>query len=236
LDKKNVKWEVFDFLKDLVWIVIIVVIIRSFIAEPFQISGQSMASSYYDREFIIVDRFSYLDIPAVKDANINRWDVVVFKPWVSKDKEFFIKRIIWLSGDSIKIKDWDVFLKVSWTLKFIKLDEKYLNDSNKWNTKVWYLETEHNYIVPEWNYFVMWDNRNHSSDSRTCFANSCDIVTRDSYVAKNQITGKVFLDLWYFDFSNFGFIHSGKGDFSELKWLDTSPKWFSSPSSYDYWF
>jgi len=61
------KSEVLDFLKDLVWIVIIVVIIRSFLAEPFQISGQSMADSYYNGEFIIVDRFSYLDIPVIKE-------------------------------------------------------------------------------------------------------------------------------------------------------------------------
>jgi signal peptidase I len=67
LEKKDMKKEVFDFLKDLVWIVIIVVIIRTFLAEPFQISGQSMANSYYNREFIIVDRFSYLDIPMVKE-------------------------------------------------------------------------------------------------------------------------------------------------------------------------
>jgi signal peptidase I len=37
------------------------------LAEPFQISGQSMADSYYNKEFIIVDRFSYLDIPMIKE-------------------------------------------------------------------------------------------------------------------------------------------------------------------------
>jgi signal peptidase I len=66
LSEKNLKGEIIDFLKDLVWIVVIVVIIRSFLAEPFQISGQSMADSYYNGEFIIVNRFSYLDIPVVK--------------------------------------------------------------------------------------------------------------------------------------------------------------------------
>ena len=38
----------------------------SFLVMPFQINGQSMADSYYDREFIIVDRFSYLKVPYVK--------------------------------------------------------------------------------------------------------------------------------------------------------------------------
>jgi len=52
--------EILDFFKDLIIIVIIVVVVRSYIAMPFQISGQSMYSSYYDREFIIVDRISYV--------------------------------------------------------------------------------------------------------------------------------------------------------------------------------
>jgi signal peptidase I len=52
------KKEVIDFLKDLVFIFVVVFIIRYFIAMPFQINGQSMYSSYYNKEFIIVDRFS----------------------------------------------------------------------------------------------------------------------------------------------------------------------------------
>jgi signal peptidase I len=55
--------EIIDFIKDLIIIGLVVLIIRTFIAEPFQISGPSMYGSYYDKEFIIVDRFSYLDIP-----------------------------------------------------------------------------------------------------------------------------------------------------------------------------
>jgi signal peptidase I len=55
MDKK----EILDFFKDLVVIVVIVLVIRTFIAMPFQINGQSMYSSYYNKEFIIVDRLSY---------------------------------------------------------------------------------------------------------------------------------------------------------------------------------
>jgi signal peptidase I len=53
------KNDVIDFFKDLVFIVVVVVVIKTFIAMPFQINGQSMYSSYYDKEFIIVDRLTY---------------------------------------------------------------------------------------------------------------------------------------------------------------------------------
>jgi signal peptidase I len=86
--------EIFDFIKDIVIIISLVFIIRSFLVLPFQINGQSMYSSYYDREFIIVDRFSYLDIPNIKEGTPKRGDVVVFRPHVNKEKEYYIKRVI----------------------------------------------------------------------------------------------------------------------------------------------
>lgn len=234
MDKKSVWGEILDFVKDLIIIWIVVLIIRTFIAEPFQISGESMASSYYDKEFIIVDRFSYLDIPFIKKWDIKRWDVIVFKPGVSEDKEFFIKRVVGLPWDTIKIKDWDVFLKKAWTDKFIKLDEKYLNKENYWNTKIGNLKKEAIFKVPNWKYFAMWDNRNHSSDSRTCFSFSCQTSSRDSFISKDEITWKVLLDLWYFNFRNFSFTNPGSPSYPEIKWIDTHPKWFSSPSSFSY--
>ena len=228
----NIK-EVLDFIKDLIIIGLIVLFIRTFIAEPFQISWESMASSYYDKEFIIVDRFSYLDIPWLKTWEPKRWDVIVFKPEVDKDKEYFIKRIIWLPWDTIKIKDWKVYLKKVWSDKFEELDEKYLNEENLWNTKVGQSKNEFIFKVPEWKYFVMWDNRNHSSDSRVCFSFSCKATSRDSYVSKDEIVGKVFLDLWYFNWRDFSFKHPWL-KYPEIKWIDTFPRWFDSPSTYNY--
>jgi signal peptidase I len=55
--------EARDFLKDLIIIVAVVMVVRTFFVMPFQINGQSMYDSYYDKEFIIVDRFSYQDLP-----------------------------------------------------------------------------------------------------------------------------------------------------------------------------
>ena len=234
LENKNIKSEVFDFLKDLIIIWIIVILIRTFLAEPFQISGQSMADSYYDKEFIIVDRFSYLDIPGIKEWEIKRGDVIVFKPWVSEDKEYFIKRIIGLGWDTIKIKNWKVYLKKKWETEFKELNEKYLNKENQNHTKVWSDTWEKVFKVPENKFFAMWDNRNHSSDSRTCFSFSCNSSSRDSFITKDEIIWKVFLDLWYFNFRNFSFVNPGSSSYPDTKGLDTTPRWFDSPSSFKY--
>lgn len=53
--------EVIDFFRDLIIIFAVVIFVRTFIAAPFQISGSSMEESYHDREFILVDKFSYAD-------------------------------------------------------------------------------------------------------------------------------------------------------------------------------
>ena len=216
MDKK----EVLDFFKDLIVIFVIVFLIRYFLAMPFQINGQSMYSSYYDKEFIIVDRLSsHL-------WDINRGDVIVFKPHVSADKEYFLKRIIGLPGDKIKIEDWEVYLKKAWYVNYEKLDEKYLNDENKWYTFVGGSKAAHNYNLWENQYFVMWDNRNHSTDSRECFS-SCSIEWRSNFIWAEDITWHVFLDLWYFNFKKFKFVQPNLG-------IDTTPRWFDSPSSYEY--
>jgi len=238
--KKDLKQEVIDFVKDLVIIIIIVFFIRTFLFEPFQISGQSMAETYYDKEFILVDRFSYLDIPWIKNWEVKRWDVIIFKPGVNEDKKYYIKRVIGIGWDSIKIEWWKVYLKKKWNSDFVQLDEKFLSIDNFNNTYVWSNRNKwlFEYNVPIWEYFVMWDNRNNSSDSRVCFYSSCLLSNTTPYIKKSQITWRVLLDLWFFNVCDFSFMHPWSPDHPEFypdpKWIDTSPKWFSSLSSYEY--
>ncbi len=218
--KKSLRDEIFDFLKDLIIIVIIVFIVRTFFILPFQISGQSMYDSYYDREFIIVNRFSYLTYDTPK-----KWDVIVFNTHID-GKEYFIKRIIWIPWDTLKISSWSVFVKSAWSSEFKELDEKYLSETNYKSTYVRWSMDEITYEVPENSYFVMWDNRNGSTDSRACFS-TCELSWKSNFITKKDIVWKIFIDLGYFNFKTFSFTNPNLG-------INTKPKWFSSPESYNY--
>lgn len=217
---KTLKQEVFEFLRDLILIILVVLIVRTYIILPFQISGQSMYDSYYDKEFIIVDRFSYNFLREPK-----RWDVIVFNTHI-EGKEYFIKRIIWLPGETLKISNWNVYIKSVWSNEFVELDEKYLSETNYKATFVRWDSSEKIYQIPEWSYFVMWDNRNASTDSRVCFS-SCDIWGKSNYITKKDIIWKLLIDLGYFNFKTFSFTNPDL-------WIDTKPKWFSSHSSFEY--
>jgi signal peptidase I len=179
-----------------------------------------MYSSYYDKEFIIVDKISYIL------WNPDRWDVIVFKPWVNEDKKYFLKRIIWIPWDTIKIEDGNVYIKSASSEEFILLQENYLDEGNNWRTFIWVNRNSKTYKLWSNDYFVLWDNRNHSTDSRECFSNC---IWRNEFISKSDIVWKVFMDLGYFNFKKLDFIHNNL-------WIDTTPRFFSSPSEYNYWF
>jgi len=130
-----------------------------------------MESTFAQGDFIIVDKIT------PKYGELTRWDILVFVP-EGKDVPF-IKRIIgepwetvvvkdgdmYICGDDIEVIDNDV-LDVSWC---DKLDEPYLdanvNTLANCNKKV--------FPIQEWGFFMVGDNRSHSTDSRCCFGSSC---------------------------------------------------------------
>jgi len=245
LEENEFTKEIIDFFRDLVIIIAIVLFTTQFFVSIFIIKGQSMSSSYYDKEWILVDRFTTNSFWWVKDRDIKRWDVVVVEPWVNKNKKYFIKRIIWLPNEELKIEWGNVFLKKVWEKEFSKLNEKYLNKENYWKTR-----TDNDsiiYKIPDGKYFVMGDNRNHSSDSRSCFYYSCSSIDRDNYIFEKNVVWKVLLDFGYINFDiqffdskwNFNFEYNGiklthpviKEDW---KYISTKPKWTNSVDSYNY--
>ncbi|MFB0964414.1 MAG: signal peptidase I [Patescibacteria group bacterium] len=189
--------EAIAFFRDLAIILIVVMFVRTYVASPFRISGNSMEENYHDQEFILVDKFSYADFGVEKVGDPKRGDVVILRPHANNGKEYYIKRVIGVPGDVIEFKDGEVFLKTKEMSEAVKLNEAYLSAFNKGRTFLPNDVRNPKFEVPEGEYFVMGDNRNNSSDSRSCFR-SCVTGDVGHYLKRSDIVGKVFLDIGYF--------------------------------------
>ncbi len=144
---------VWDLFKILVVALIIIVPFRMFIAEPFVVSGHSMLPNFHDRDYLIIDRLTY------HRNDPQRGEVIVLK-FPKDPSQFFIKRIIGLPGESVKISGGFVTIYNSSRPEGAKLEEPYLPN---------FLETfgpSETVKLGTDEYFVLGDNRTASSDSR----------------------------------------------------------------------
>jgi signal peptidase I len=156
------KWKEFlengwDLLKFAIFALIIVIPIRMWVAQPFVVSGESMYPTFDNGQYLIVDEISYLL------GNIHRGDVVIFR-YPGDTKRFFIKRLIGLPNEKIIVTDKDVTIINKDNPNGFKLTEPYVNE------KIFIQNGE--YTTGDGEYFVMGDNRNRSSDSRTWAAST----------------------------------------------------------------
>lgn len=130
-------------------ILIIGLLFRFFILQPFIVEGPSMQPNFQDKEAILVDKISFrLRTP-------ERGETVIFKAPPSPADDY-IKRIIALPGETVTIDHGKVFIDGK------LLDESYLAPENRIPETAEYLQKK---VGPN-EYFVMGDNRPHSSDSR----------------------------------------------------------------------
>src|SRR5262249_27485089 len=132
----------FDLAVNVITIVLLVFIIRTFIISPFQVFGPSMCDTlnYQDGlcnrsygEYLIVNKFWYLNIFGLKIGEPHRGDIIVFHP-PHNQGDYFIKRVIGLPGETIKFEGGEVYIYNSAHPNGFKLEENYLNDINKGNT------------------------------------------------------------------------------------------------------
>jgi len=131
--------------------ILIVLPFRIFIAQPFLVSGASMSPNFETGHYLIVDQLSY------NFQKPERGEVIVFR-YPKNPKKFFIKRIIALPNETIKINGSQVTIINEENPNGFVLKEDYLKFKSI-NT----LKTS----LGEKEYFVMGDNRPASSDSRT---------------------------------------------------------------------
>lgn len=155
IDKKDApklkkKDSIWDIIKFVIIAILIVIPIRMFIAQPFVVSGESMFSTFNDGEYLIVDEISYLL------GDPHRGDVVIFR-YPNDTKRFFIKRIIGMPNEEVKINSGKVTVFNKEHPSGFTLDEPYIAEE---------FNTTGSFKTGNDEYFVLGDNRNRSSDSR----------------------------------------------------------------------
>lgn len=148
-EKKENSW--LELIKFALIALAIVIPIRVFVAQPFIVSGSSMFPTFENRDYLIVDEFSY------HFRGPERGEVIVFR-YPNDPSKFYIKRVIGLPGETVVIDGEVISIKNSLNPEGFVLDEPYIKSSS------------HNNITQslgEGEYYVMGDNRNASSDSRS---------------------------------------------------------------------
>jgi signal peptidase I len=170
-------------------VIVLVLVIRSFLFEPFRIPSDSMMPTLFDGDFIFVSKYSYgLRLPVTNTLLIptgkpERGDVIVFR-LPPNPKINYIKRLVGLPGDTIRV-DANNQLSVNGVPMPQQPGPTYSGPKqNQWNyagvpTAFETLGTKRHQImfarggvatgewkVPPGHYFFMGDNRNNSKDSR----------------------------------------------------------------------
>ena len=148
-------------------VIIIVILVKQFIITPIRVNQSSMNNTLYDKDIMILDKISY------RFSDIKRFDIVVIK----KDKEYLIKRVIGLPGETVEYKDNKLYIN----------GEVVEENFNHKDTDDYILDKE----IPEGYYFVVGDNRPDSLDSRYI-----------GLINKKDILGKTNLVLY--PFNHFG--------------------------------
>jgi len=200
--------------KTLIYALIIAVIIRSLIIQPFYIPSSSMEPNLLVGDRLFVTKYSYgyskhsfpFSPPIFKGRILSkkpkRGDVVVFKT-PADNRTDYIKRLIGLPGDQIQFIDSNLYINNNEVLKsrISKNDKIYcgnktikvftfeelLPNKKKHNTvylKDFSYQNSDIFIVPEKHYFFLGDNRDCSKDSR--FLSSVGYVHKDNLVGKAQ--------------------------------------------------
>ncbi|HEY4503164.1 MAG TPA: signal peptidase I [Candidatus Paceibacterota bacterium] len=165
-NRENSTWELVRFA---IIALLIVIPVRFFVAQPFVVSGSSMLPTFEDKNYLVIDELSY------RLSDPQRNDVIVFK-YPLDTKKFFIKRIIALPNETLDVRGSTVTITNEEHKDGFVLDQPYIN--NKSNNDI-------HITLKDDEYYVMGDNRDFSSDSRSWGA-----------LPRELIVGRVYARLW----------------------------------------
>lgn len=168
-----------ELLSYVVWLLgvwITVQLIIHFVGTFSVVDGDSMQPTLHDKEYLWVDKLSY------HFSEPERFDIVIFPITYRGRESHFVKRIIGLPGETVYINESGVIY-----INGEVLDEDYgkevIAEYNRYRAK-------EPLTLGEDEYFVMGDNRNHSSDSR---------VESVGNIERSRIIGKAVVRLWPFN-------------------------------------
>ena len=202
--------------------IIIALVIRTFLFQPFFIPSSSMEPGLLVGDRIFASKYDYgysrhsfpFSLPIIKERVFEnlpkRGDVIIFKPPHTRND--YIKRLIGLPGDKIKILDGIIYINsIPIKTEFLRKDnndisiyEETMSNGLSYEIKDLGDKPQDNkkeFLVPENHYFFMGDNRDNSNDSR--FWGS---VPKERLVAKAQIIffstkdGSWFIEFWRWPF------------------------------------
>ena len=157
------------------WVVYILIVvcatylIVTYVGQRTKVSGDSMLNTLHNEDNLIVDKISY------RFRDPERFEIVVF-PYRYQEDTYYIKRIIGLPGETVQIMEGYVYINGE------KLEENYgrevMEESGIAAEPIELGEDE---------YFVLGDNRNHSSDSREP---NVGVLHRD------ELIGRAWVRIW----------------------------------------
>lgn len=163
----------YETLRTVVLVLLTAFIIRVFVMQPFLVQGASMEPTLTNSEYLIVEKVAY------KFRQPERGEIVVFRAPINWT-ENYIKRVIALPGETIKIENNTIYINGE------ILQENYAQagGSVSFDDPNYSLEV----TLGEDEYFVIGDNRSHSSDSRSW-----------GPLPKQNIIGRAFMALFPLD-------------------------------------
>lgn len=192
----SLKHEGIELVTTIFWALVIAIVIRSFLFQPFHIPTGSMYPQLMVGDYLLASKYSYgyskYSFPfapgfikgRMMDHKPKRGDIIVFKK-PPQDKQDFIKRVIGMPGDRVQVKNGRLWLNGK-EVKTKFLGEEAVSENGRARVVMLVQETLPNgksyitwdapeptrydntpeYLVPEGQYFMMGDNRDNSLDSR----------------------------------------------------------------------
>jgi signal peptidase I len=186
LDRLNKEPLLVEYGKSFFPVLAIVLVLRSFLVEPFQIPSGSMKPTLEVGDFILVNKFAYgirlpvLDTKVIEVGDPQRGDVMVFR-YPSEPNINYIKRVVGLAGDRVAYSaDKRLFIngepvaeqligEEPGSLGSAALYKEQLGEAEhliRKEMKRYRVEPGREWVVPQGHYFMMGDNRDNSNDSR----------------------------------------------------------------------